>query len=113
MPLFFKKRLDVLDIIYYAVRKRGRNMTNFKSQAPTLREKLRKAIRVQMDKSNISQADLGRTVGMDRRNVNKTLCGTEKRVSMDQLIRLANGAGLKIDLKISKSIKALKNRGKE
>lgn len=68
------------------------------TDVPEIKEKLIKKILSEMDNQNLSQGEVGRMIGMDRKNVNKTLRGTERGVSINQLIRIANGIGLKIDL---------------
>lgn len=68
------------------------------TDVPQVKEKLINRILNEMDKQNLSQGEVGRMIGMDRKNVNKTLRGTERGVSINQLIRIANGIGLKVDL---------------
>ncbi|MCB9061484.1 MAG: XRE family transcriptional regulator [Halobacteriovoraceae bacterium] len=68
------------------------------TDVPEIKEKLIKEILSEMDNQNLSQGEVGRMIGMDRKNVNKTLRGTERGVSINQLIRIANGIGLKVDL---------------
>ncbi len=68
------------------------------TDVPEIKEKLIKKILSEMDNQNLSQGEVGRMIGMDRKNVNKTLRGTERGVSINQLIRIANGIGLKVDL---------------
>ncbi len=72
------------------------------TQVPDLKEDLTDAILKEMKRQGLSQGDVGRIVGMDRRNVNKTLRGTEKAISLNQLVRIANGIGLKIKLVVKK-----------
>ncbi|MCH2534421.1 MAG: helix-turn-helix domain-containing protein [Bdellovibrionales bacterium] len=55
-----------------------------------------------MKTKEISQGEVARIIGMDRRNVNKTLRGTERGVSIEQLIRIANGIGLDVDVIIKR-----------
>jgi len=61
-----------------------------------------KAILKEMKVHGISQAELARKIGLDRTNVNKTLRGTERGVTIEQLIRLANGVGLDVEVIIKK-----------
>ena len=72
------------------------------TQVPEIKEKLTQAIIKEMEKQNLSQADVGRLIGMDRKNVNKTLRGTERAISINQLVRIANGIGLNINLVIKR-----------
>ena len=73
------------------------------TDVPELKEKLVNKILAEMDKQELSQGDVGRLIGMDRKNVNKTLRGTERGVSLNQLIRIANGIGLKVEMIIKRS----------
>lgn len=68
------------------------------TQVPQLKEKLTLAILKDMEKKGLSQGEVARMIGLDRRNVNKILRGTERGVSIDQLVRIANGIGLNIEL---------------
>lgn len=72
------------------------------TQVPELKEQLIMAIEKKMEKEGLSQGEVGRIIGMDRKNVNKTLRGTERGVSINQLIRIANGIGLNIEMIIKK-----------
>ena len=73
------------------------------TDVPELKEKLVDKILAEMEKQELSQGDVGRLIGMDRKNVNKTLRGTERGVSLNQLIRIANGIGLKVEMIIKRS----------
>ncbi len=68
-----------------------------------LKEKLIFAIEREMDRKELSQGEVARMIGLDRRNVNKILRGTERGVSIDQLVRIANGIGLDVDVIIKRS----------
>lgn len=68
------------------------------TQVPQLKEKLTLAILKEMEKKELSQGEVARMIGLDRRNVNKILRGTERGVSIDQLVRIANGIGLNVEL---------------
>ena len=72
------------------------------TQVPEIKEKLTQAILKEMEKQSLSQGEVGRLIGMDRKNVNKTLRGTEKAISINQLVRIANGIGLDINLVIKR-----------
>lgn len=68
-----------------------------------IKEKLILAIEKEMVKRDLSQGEVARMIGLDRRNVNKILRGTERGVSIDQLVRIANGIGLDVDVIIKRS----------
>ncbi len=72
------------------------------TQVPEIKEKLTQAILKEMETQGLSQAEVGRLIGMDRKNVNKTLRGTERAISINQLVRIANGIGLDINLVIKR-----------
>ena len=67
-----------------------------------IKTKLTEIILHEMKTKEISQGEVARIIGMDRRNVNKTLRGTERGVSIEQLIRIANGIGLDVDVIIKR-----------
>lgn len=73
------------------------------TQVPNLKEKLTKAILKEMEKRELSQGEVARMVGLDRRNVNKILRGTERGISIDQLVRIANGIGLNVDVIVKRA----------
>ncbi len=79
--------------------------------AQRLKEHLRKTILQKMSKVRLTQGEVGNMIGMDRRNVNKTLRGTEKKVSLDQFVRIAEGMGLKIDLLVRETKNFRKHKG--
>lgn len=68
-----------------------------------IKNKLLAKIEEEMEKKELSQGEVARMVGLDRRNVNKILRGTERGVSIDQLVRIANGIGLDVDIIIKRS----------
>ena len=68
------------------------------TQVPEFKEKLNGTILKEMKRRGLSQGAVGRMIGMDRKNVNKTLRGTQKYISLSQLIRIANGIGLNLNL---------------
>lgn len=72
------------------------------TQVPDIKEKLTAAILKEMNQRGLSQGDVALMVGLDRRNVNKILRGTERGVSIDQLVRIANGINLNVDVLIKK-----------
>ena len=65
--------------------------------------KLLASIEKEMERKELSQGEVARMIGLDRRNVNKILRGTERGVSIDQLVRIANGIGLDVDVIIKRS----------
>lgn len=73
------------------------------TQVPSIKEKLIASILKEMDKKGLSQGDVARITGLDRRNVNKILRGTAGVVSIDQFVRIANGIGLDVDVIIKRS----------
>ena len=73
-----------------------------KTEVPRLKEQIIEKILAEMEKQGLSQGEVGRLIGMDRKNVNKTLRGTERGVSLNQLIRIANGIGLKVEMIIKR-----------
>lgn len=68
-----------------------------------IKNKLLSTIEIEMEKKSLSQGEVARMIGLDRRNVNKILRGTERGVSIDQLVRIANGIGLDVDVIIKRS----------
>lgn len=68
-----------------------------------IKEKIISSIIKEMERKGLSQGEVARMIGLDRRNVNKTLRGTERGVSIDQLVRIANGIGLDVDVIIKRS----------
>ena len=72
------------------------------TQVEELKGMLTKNIITEMESQGLSQAEVGRMIGMDRKNVNKTLRGKERSISLNQLVRIANGIGLTIKMIIKK-----------
>lgn len=72
------------------------------TQVPEFKEKLNGEILKEMKRRGLSQGAVGRMIGMDRKNVNKTLRGTQKYISLSQLIRIANGIGLNLNLTVKR-----------
>lgn len=68
-----------------------------------IKTKILASIEKEMERKNLSQGEVARMIGLDRRNVNKILRGTERGVSIDQLVRIANGIGLDVDVIIKRS----------
>jgi plasmid maintenance system antidote protein VapI len=71
----------------------------------TLTEKIRKhllkVITDVMEKDDISQGELARRIGVQRYNVNKIV--QEKKITtVDYLLKMAEGLGLDIELRIKK-----------
>lgn len=73
------------------------------TQVKKLKIKLLNSIEKEMERKELSQGEVARMIGLDRRNVNKILRGTERGVSIDQLVRIANGIGLDVDVIIKRS----------
>jgi predicted XRE-type DNA-binding protein len=73
------------------------------NKSDIIKEKILMAIEKEMQRRNLSQGDVARSIGLDRRNVNKIFRGTEKGVSIEQLIRIAQGIDLNIDVIIKRS----------
>ena len=69
-----------------------------KTQVPEMHELLRDEILKSIKRQGLTQAEVGERVGMLRGNVNKTLRGTERGITIDQLIRIANGIGIEVKL---------------
>lgn len=68
------------------------------TQVPELKERIIKEINKEIKKQSLSQSQVGELAGMSRVNVNKLLRGTEKSVALNQLVKVANALGIKIDL---------------
>jgi len=74
-------------------------MTNIdETQVPELKQKLMDEINKEIEKRNLSQSQVGELAGMRRVNVNKLLRGTEKSIALNQLVKVANALGIKIEL---------------
>ena len=65
-----------------------------------IKEKLTSKILEVMEKKKLSQTKVADLVGLDIRNLNKILRGTERGISIEQLIRVANSISLKVDITI-------------
>jgi len=68
------------------------------TDVPDIQDKLIELIERELKRKQMSQADLGEIVGMTRVNVNKSLRKTHRGMTIDQLVRLANGVGLDVDV---------------
>lgn len=68
------------------------------TDVPDIQDKLIELIEKELERKQMSQADLGKIVGMTRVNVNKSLRKTQRGMTIDQLVRLANGVGLDVDI---------------
>jgi len=75
------------------------------TDVPRLKTELTEKILKEMERQGLSQGAVGRIIGMDRRNVNKTLRGTEKGIALNQLVRIANGIGLKVEMTLKRTRK--------
>ena len=67
-----------------------------------IKEKLTSKILEVMEKKKLSQVKVADLVGLDVRNLNKVLRGTERGISIEQLIRVANSISLEVDITIRK-----------
>lgn len=68
------------------------------SQVLELKIRLIKSIESEMTRRSLSQGEVARMIGMDRRNVNKVLLDDEGVTSLNQLVKIANGIGLNVEL---------------
>jgi predicted XRE-type DNA-binding protein len=68
------------------------------TQVPELKDKLIREIEKEIKKTGLSQSQVGALAGMSRVNVNKLLRGTEKSVTLNQLVKVANALGIEINL---------------
>lgn len=71
------------------------------TEVPALKNELIDHIVQEMERTEISQGEVGRRIDLQRENVNKIL-RKRKVASLDQLIRMANSIGLSVALKISR-----------
>ena len=67
-----------------------------------IKEKLTSKILEVMEKKKLSQTKVADLVCLDIRNLNKILRGTERGISIEQLIRVANSISLEVDITIRK-----------
>ena len=70
------------------------------ADAIDIKEKLTSKILEVMEKKKLTQAKVADLVGLDSKNLNKILRGTERGISIEQLIRVANSISLKVDVTI-------------
>lgn len=63
-----------------------------------IKEKLTSKILEVMEKKKLTQTKVADLVGLDIRNLNKILRGTERGISIEQLIRVANSISLKVNI---------------
>lgn len=68
------------------------------ADAIDIKEKLTSKILEVMEKKKLTQAKVADLVGLDSKNLNKILRGTERGISIEQLIRVANSISLKVDV---------------
>lgn len=71
--------------------------TNF-TLADDIREQLFSTIQKTMEKEDISQGELARRTGSERYNINKVM-RRKTAVSVDFLLKMAEGIGLEVELK--------------
>lgn len=72
-------------------------MINF-DQVDVLKEEILNEINKEIESRSLSQSQVGELAGMSRVNVNKLLRGTEKSVTLNQLVKVANSLGIEIEL---------------
>lgn len=72
-------------------------MINF-DQVDVLKEEILNEIKKEIESRSLSQSQVGKLAGMSRVNVNKLLRGTEKSVTLNQLVKVANSLGIEIEL---------------
>ena len=81
-------------------------MVNYENtQIEEIKEQLAEAIRKEIKRQGLSQSQVGKKAGMGRENINKTILGTEKGISINQLVRIANAIDLDIRLIIKRKQK--------
>ena len=68
------------------------------ADAIDIKEKLTSKILEVMKKKKLTQAKVAELVRLDSKNLNKILRGTERGISIEQLIRVANSINLKVDV---------------
>jgi len=75
------------------------------TQVEELKEQLSETIKKEIERQGLSQSQVGKKAGMGRININKTIHGTEKGISINQLVRIANAIDLDIRLIIKRKTK--------
>ena len=68
------------------------------NQVEDLKDQILKEIKKEIEKKGLSQSQVGELVGMSRVNVNKFLRGTEKSITLNQVVKVANSLSIKIEL---------------
>ncbi len=78
------------------------NTRNYDSQLVTrLKQELFVAIEKVMEKDGLSQAEVARRIGAQRYNINKVM-RRKSVVSVDFLLKVADGIGLKVELRFKR-----------
>ena len=67
-----------------------------------MKEQIIEAIEKELERKGMTQAELGELVGMKRHSVNAALRGTERTVSIQRLVNMAEAIGLDVELKIKR-----------
>lgn len=70
--------------------------------AVELKRKILDKIESEMKKISMSQAEMGRILGVERTDINRYLRGTNTSVSFERLIEMAETVDLEIDVSIKK-----------
>ena len=81
-----------ITLVYFPMKSIGN------SQVLELKIKIIKSIENEMTRRSLSQGEVARMIGMDRRNVNKVLLDDEGVTSLNQLVKIANGIGLNVEM---------------
>lgn len=71
--------------------------------AVELKREILYKIEAEMKKFGMSQAELGRIVGVERTDINKYLRGKNTSVSLERLIDMAEAVGLEVDIVVKKN----------
>lgn len=93
---FYKKILDS------GLKSHYHKEYRLKQDAMSFKRKIIKEIRKEMRDKSVSQSQLGNMVGMSRTDINKALNDTDRYVSFQRLVEMANALKLKIDIKIER-----------
>ena len=70
--------------------------------AVELKREILDKIEAEMKKTGMSQAELGRMVGVERTDINKYLRGSNTAVSFERLIEMTQAVGLEVDVVVKK-----------
>ena len=70
--------------------------------AVELKREILDKIEAEMKKTGMSQAELGRMVGVERTDINKYLRGSNTAISLERLIEMAEAVGLEVKVTIKR-----------